>query len=317
MRHEIEQRKFSDILSDEGENSARVIRRVVRIGCVVNALLMILKLSAGYFGHSDALVADGFHSLNDLAADIIMLIFVGISYRTADKNYAYGYGKFETFSSFLISTFLIIIASGIIYEAIESIVGYFNGEVLEQPDIWTVIVVIVAMCCKEGLFRFYSYCGRKENSSALVANAWHHRSDAFASIATLIGVTFSHFFGTAFRILDPVASLVIAFFILFPAVRLFRPAFGELMERSLPQKNVEEALKVAESVKGVEGISYMRTRRVGHHLVFDMGIKVDPSLTVTESEVIAEEVENALKRSFCRHIIVSVNVAANKKDASR
>ncbi len=315
MKHEIEERRLSDIITDEGEGSARAIRRVVKIGCVVNALLMVLKLSAGYFGHSDALVADGFHSLNDLAADIIMLVFVGISYKAADKKYAYGYGKFETFSSFLISAFLIVVACGIIFEAVESITGYFNGEILEQPDIWTVVVVLVAMCCKEGLFRFYSYSGRKQNSTALVANAWHHRSDAFASIATLIGVTFSHFFGPAFRILDPVASLVIAIFILVPAIRLFRPAFGELMEHSLPERDVEKARSVAEDVKGVEEITYLRTRRSGHHLLFDMGIKVDPKLSVADGEAIAENVEEALKNAFCRHIIVSVRVTGKTSSA--
>ncbi|MDE6770624.1 MAG: cation diffusion facilitator family transporter [Muribaculaceae bacterium] len=308
MKHEIDERKLSDILPDEGESSARAIRRVVKIGCVVNALLMCLKLCAGYFGHSDALVADGFHSLNDLAADIIMLVFVGISYKAADSKYSFGYGKFETFSSFLISTFLIIVAYTIAYEAVESIVDYFKGEELAQPDIWTVIVVLVAMACKEGLFRFYSYSGKKENCQALVVNAWHHRSDAFASIATLIGVSFSHFFGPAFRILDPIASFVIAIFILIPATRLFRPAFRELMERSLPAADVDKAITTTEGVAGVEGIDYIRTRRVGHHLVFDLGIKVSPTLTVPQGEAIANNVKAALQQAFCRHIITTVSL---------
>ena len=295
-------------MPDENEKSARAIRKVVKIGCVVNALLMALKLSAGYFGHSDALVADGFHSLNDLAADILMLVFVGISYRSADSRYAYGYGKFETFSSFLISAFLVVVGCHIAWEAVESIVEYCHGEELPQPDIWTVVVVLLAMTCKEGLFRFYTYTGRKAHSKALVANAWHHRSDAFASIATLIGVTFSHFFGVGFRILDPIASLVLSLFILIPAVRLFRPAFGELMERSLPADDVELARKTALDVKGVKALTYIRTRRIGHHLVFDLGIRVDPSLNVAEGEMVARKVEEALKETFCPHIVVSVTL---------
>ncbi|MBD5299109.1 MAG: cation transporter [Bacteroides sp.] len=308
MREDSRERKLSDILPDENEKSARAIRKVVKIGCVVNALLMALKLSAGYFGHSDALVADGFHSLNDLAADILMLVFVGISYRSADSRYAYGYGKFETFSSFLISAFLVVVGCHIAWEAVESIVEYCHGEELPQPDIWTVVVVLLAMTCKEGLFRFYTYTGRKAHSKALVANAWHHRSDAFASIATLIGVTFSHFFGVGFRILDPIASLVLSLFILIPAVRLFRPAFGELMERSLPADDVELARKTALDVKGVKALTYIRTRRIGHHLVFDLGIRVDPSLNVAEGETVARKVEEALKETFCPHIVVSVTL---------
>lgn len=310
MKRDKEEKSLSELLPDEGAGSASAIRRVVKIGCIVNALLMCLKLCAGYFGHSDALMADGFHSLNDLAADILMLVFVGISYKAADGKYSYGYGKFETFSSFLISTLLIVIASLIWLEAIESIADYINGDELEQPDIWTVIVVIVAMACKEGLFRFYSYHGRKASSAALVANAWHHRSDAMASIATLIGVTFSHFFGPPFRILDPIASLVIACFILFPAIRLFRPAFRELMERSLPADDVEKAREIIDHTDGVEGLNYLRTRRVGHHLVFDAGIYVSPSLSVADGEKIAADIEKKLSEAFCRHIIVSINVSS-------
>lgn len=309
MKHDSEEKRLSDILPDEGEGSARAIRRVVKIGCIVNALLMFLKLSAGYFGHSDALVADGFHSLNDLAADIIMLMFVGLSYRKADGKYSFGYGKFETFSSFLISAFLIVVGLSIAFEAVEKIVDYINGEILEQPDIWTVVVVLIAMASKEGLFRFYSYSGRKNNCKALQANAWHHRSDAFASIATLIGVTFSHFLGTSFRILDPVASLVLAVFIIIPAIRLFRPAFSEMMERSLPEAEVNKAEKIIGGVDGVEAVRYLRTRRVGHHLVFDAGVRLDKSLTVEAVEKIEDNIKAALEKAFCRHIIVSVSLS--------
>lgn len=306
MRHSKHAAPLAQVLPDETGASARTIRRVVKIGCVVNALLMALKLAAGYLGHSDALVADGFHSLNDLAADLIMLIFVGISYRAADDRYAYGYGKFETFSSFLISAFLIVVACVIGAEAVESIIGYAKGEELDQPDIWTFIVVLFAMACKEGLFRFYSHAARRAESKALLANAWHHRSDALASVATLVGVTFSHFFGPAFRILDPVASLVIAVFILIPAVRLFRPAFAELMERSLPAGEVARARGIVEAVPGVEGVSGLRTRRNGHHLIFDVEIRIAPHLTIEQGAAIAAAIEEALKNAYCPHIFVSV-----------
>ncbi len=306
MRHSKHAAPLAQVLPDETGAAARTIRRVVKIGCVVNALLMALKLAAGYLGHSDALVADGFHSLNDLAADLIMLIFVGISYRAADDRYAYGYGKFETFSSFLISAFLIVVACVIGAEAVESIIGYAKGEELDQPDIWTFIVVLFAMACKEGLFRFYSHAARRAESKALLANAWHHRSDALASVATLVGVTFSHFFGPAFRILDPVASLVIAVFILIPAVRLFRPAFAELMERSLPAGDVARARGIVEAVPGVEGVSGLRTRRNGHHLIFDVEIRIAPHLTIEQGAVIAAAIEEALKKAYCPHIFVSV-----------
>ncbi len=312
MRKHHHERPLAQVLPDESGESAKTIRRVVKIGCIVNAVLMGLKLTAGYLGHSDALVADGFHSLNDLAADVIMLIFVGISYKAADDRYSFGYGKFETFSSFLISAFLVVVALMIGAEAVESIIDYAKGETLEQPDIWTFIVVLFAMACKEGLFRFYSHAGRKVSSNALLANAWHHRSDALASVATLIGVTFSHFFGPAFRILDPVASLVIAVFILIPALRLFKPAFVELMERSLPFDQVEKARGVVENIEGVEGITYLRSRRNGHHLIFDIGIRIASGTTIDRAAETAAAIESALKTAFCPHILVSVTTTPSR-----
>lgn len=293
-------------LHDESQEAAGIIRRVVTIGCCVNALLMVLKLCAGYFGHSEALMADGFHSLNDILSDIIMFVFVGISYRASDERFSYGYGKFGTFSSFLMSIVLIVIAVFISIEGVESIVAYAHGEELEQPDIWTFIVIIFAMACKEGLFRFYSRVGRKTEAKALVANAWHHRSDALASVATLIGVTFAHFFGPSFRVLDPVASLFIALFILIPALRMLVPAFGELMEHSLPKKDVEKARNVIEDTKGVEGVKFLRSRRNGHHQMFDIGIYVDPDISVNQASEIAVNIKNALYKTFCPHLIVTV-----------
>lgn len=308
MKHTKHESSLAQLLPDERGESAQTIRRVVKIGCAVNALLMSMKLIAGYFGHSDALVADGFHSLNDLAADLIMLIFVGISYRAADSRYAYGYGKFETFSSFLVSAFLIIVACVIGVEAVESIVNYARGEELDQPDLWTFVVVLFAMACKEVLFHFYSHAAKKADSKALLANAWHHRSDALASVATLVGVTFSHFFGPEFRILDPIASLVIALFILIPAVRLFCPAFTELMEHSLPTADVERAESVVASVPGVARVSRLRTRRIGHHLVFDVDICVSINLTVGESSKIVSAIVAALRTAFCPHVLVAVSI---------
>lgn len=306
MKSEDSEMKLSDQLRDESSSNAKLIKKVVKIGCCVNALLMVLKILSGYFGHSDALMADGFHSLNDLAADIIMLIFVGISYHKADNRYSYGYGKFETFSSFLISSFLIVVAFMIGREGVGSIIEYAHGEELAQPDIWTVIVVLIAMTCKEGLFRFYSYMGKKADCNALVANAWHHRSDALASVATLIGVSFSHFLGPGFRILDPIATVLIAIFIIIPAVRLFIPAFKQLMEHSLSNEIQENVNNIVSKTGGVEAISYIRTRRVGHKLVFDIGIKVNPDIKIEDGIGIVESIESQIKNSFCQHVCVSV-----------
>ena len=156
-----------DLLMSDDAAGSRAVRRVVITGCVVNACLMVMKLLTGWLGHSEALVADGFHSLNDVAVDIVMLIFVGISYRKASPRFAYGYGKFETLASVLISMLMIFISIMIMVSGIGSIVGYAHGEALEHPDIWTVLAVIVAMATKECLYHYYSRAGRKLDCTAL------------------------------------------------------------------------------------------------------------------------------------------------------
>ncbi len=302
--HHSDQQPLVQTLPDENAENAGRIRKVVKVGCLVNALLMILKLSVGYFGHSDALFADGFHSLNDVAADLIMLVFVGISYKQADKRYAWGYGKYETFSSFIISAFLIGIALMIMYEGVESLVGYFNGETIERPDFWTLVVVLFAMACKEGLYRFYSHAGKLSASKALLANAWHHRSDAMASVATLIGVGCSFFFGENFRVLDPIASIVIAVFILMPAFRILKPSFLELMDRSLPDSDYSRAEKAIEDVVGKQNLRYLKTRRHGHSYIFDIGADVDGSKSVSDLDQLRRSINQNLEKEFCKHIQV-------------
>jgi len=297
---------LSGVLVAKGEKDAKRIRRIVIIGCAVNAFLMILKLFGGYYGHSAALVADGFHSLNDFAADLIMLMFIGISFRPADGRYSYGYGKFETFSTFLISVFLLFVATHIAIEAVEKIVSYSHGEVLPQPDIWTVVIVLVSICVKEFLFRFYKKGSVTTSTPALLSSAWHHRSDALASVATLIGVTFAHFFGESYRILDPCASLVLVVFIVVAACRMIWPAFTELMDISAGPKICCEAEAIVRSVEGVKGLMDLKSRRNGHFLIFDVRIGVDPHITVEEGEKIAAKIRERLEKRFGPNVMLGV-----------
>lgn len=266
-----------------------------------------MKLIIGYLGHSDALVADGYHSLNDFAADLIMLLFIGISFKKADKLYSYGYGKFETFSSFLISVFLLFISVHIALEAVESIKEYANGMILPQPDIWTVVIVIVSMCAKEFLFRYYRKGSKDTGTAALFTNAWHHRSDALASIATLIGVTFAHFLGERWRILDPCASLLLVIFIIVAAIRMLIPAFTELMDKACSPAISEKAESIVKNTPGVEKLITSRTRKNGHALIFDFTIGVDSSLTIGQAEKIVSRIEEGIKSFFGSSVIISVS----------
>lgn len=295
------------LLSTSASMHRKKIKRIVTIGCIINAVLMCVKLATGYLGHSDALVADGFHSVNDFAADMIMLLFIGISFKKADGKYSYGYGKYETFSTFLISIFLLFVAYHITTEAIESIIEYNKGNLLPQPDIWTVIIVVLSMCSKEFLYRFYKRGSKDTGTSALLTNAWHHRSDALASIATLIGVSFSHFLGEKWRVLDPCASLVLVIFIIVAAIKMIIPAFLELMDHSCSIEVTEAGSKLVKRIPGVKKLIELRSRKNGHFLIFDVEIGINPLLTVGEAELIVSEIKQTFKEHFGENIMIGVS----------
>ena len=284
------------------------IRHVTWIGFWINAILMILKIAFGIYGHSDALVADGVHSVSDFATDFIILILVGIAYKKADTAHPYGHGKFETFASLLIAVILFIVAVGIGISGVETIRSVFRGELLPRPDLWTLIIALVSILAKELLYHYTVRAGRRINSSSLIANAWHHRSDAISSVATLIGVSAGYFLGDIWRIADPIASILIAVFIAVSAIKIALPSVNELLEISLPPSEVEKVAATIAGVDGVKAYHRLRTRRNGHSLIIDTHIKVDPAINVAAGHDIASAVERALRANFGADIITNIHV---------
>lgn len=295
-------------MSSEIRNEVAVIRRVTWIGFWVNAALMLLKLFFGYWGHSDALVADGFHSLSDFGTDFIVLIFVGVAYRSADADHPYGHGKYETLASLIIAFVLLAVAVGITWGGIDAIIAFFHRHELPRPDVWTIIVAIVSIVAKEWLFRMTEAKGKEIGSSSLAANAWHHRSDAISSVATLIGVSGAYFLGMKFRVLDPIVSILIGIFIAVSAIKIARPSVNELLERALPPEEVEKIRLMILAVPGVRGLHNLKTRRAGHSAIIDVHIKVDPDITVTEGHDIASRVEHTVRTRWNPDIIMYVHV---------
>lgn len=285
-----------------------LIRRATWIGFYVNALLMALKIVVGLYGHSDALVADGVHSMSDFATDLIVLIFVGIAYKSADSEHPYGHGKFETFASLIIGAVLIAVGIGIGISGFKAAKMCLDGRILTRPDVWTLIVAMVSIGSKELLFRYTMFTARKVDSAALRANAWHHRSDAISSIATLVGVGAAYFFGDKWIILDPIAAMLIAVFIVVSAIQICRPAIDELLDKSLSPaqtKSVEEAIT---STEGVRKFHRLRTHRNGRIVIIDVHIKVDSQMTVEQGHHIATTVENKLKAKFGSLLIANIHV---------
>lgn len=273
------------------------------VGFYVNGMLAILKVLAGVFGKSSAMIADGIHSVSDFITDVIVIVFIGVSARGVNQFYRYGHGKFETFATMLISFALIGVAIGLFWNGLQDVISAMNGEELSSPTYLALIMALISIVTKEVLYQYTKRVGDKINSMALVANAWHHRSDAFSSIATLIGIGGAMFLGVSWRILDPLAAMLVSFFILMVGWRLGIPAIKELLEVSLPHAISDEIGREIYSVEGVKTYHNLRTRKNGNMYVLDFHIKVDPDISITEAHDISSRVERKLKGKYDEAIV--------------
>lgn len=274
------------------------IRNVTLIGSVVNLLLTIGKIIAGIVGKSSAMVADGVHSLSDLVTDIIVLVFVRVSGKEQDSNHKYGHGKYETFATMLIGFALMIVGLGILWTGGKKVFDAINGVVIEHPGYIALYAALISIATKEGLYWYTKIIGTRVNSQAMVANAWHHRSDAFSSIGTALGISGAILLGEKWRVLDPVAGIVVSFFILKVAWDIANPSIKELLESSLPEKTENEILEIIKNTAGVKGFHNLRTRKIGEIYAIEVHIKVDRALTVESSHQIASQVEKSLRDRF-------------------
>lgn len=282
--------------------------RVTWVGFFTNLILSAAKIVAGVVGRSSAMVADGIHSLSDFVTDFIVIIFIKISAKNEDSDHPYGHGKFETFATMLISFALFIVAIGIFYSGSVKIYEVLNGRTIERPTYLALIMAAVSIVVKEGLYWYTIIIGRKIESPAVIANGWHHRSDAFSSIGTLIGISGAMFLGERWRILDPITSVIVGIFIIGVAYKLARPSIQELLEMSLPQeieRNIEQKIQ---ETPGVITFHHLRTRKNGNTFIIDMHIKVDARSSIVEAHDIATHVENNLKAVFGKRTQVNVHI---------
>lgn len=288
--------------------TVKLIRKVTMVGIWINAVLVVLKLFFGYWGQSDALVADGYHSMSDFVTDFIVIVFVAASYKKADSGHPYGHGKFETIATVIIGIILLGVGAFIGMQGVSALIKSLDGELLPRPDIWTLYIAIASIVLKEFCYRYTIAYGRKLNSSALMANAWHHRSDAISSIATLIGVSFAIFLGPQWHVMDPIASIVIAIMIGVSAVRIALPQLNELLEISLPPDTIKKMEECICAVPGVIKVHNLRSRKNGHSCIIDVNIHVSPDITVSQGHEIATNVEHTLEKEFGHDLIIYVHV---------
>lgn len=282
------------------------ITKVTLTGSVVNLLLVCLKAVAGIAGHSAAMVSDAVHSLSDFITDIVVLVFVRISAQPQDEGHDYGHGKFETLATLLIGLALAAAAIGIVVSGATKLARWLQGEDLPSPGLMALWAALISIVTKEALYQYTRIKGRKLDSPALTANAWHHRSDALSSVGAAIGIGGAIFLGNRWTVLDPLASIVVGAMLVKVAWDLLGPSFGELTESSLPQETEAEMLSIIKGIDGVHDPHNLRTRRVGNRIVAEVHIRLDGNLTLADAHDKATEVERRIKARFGpqSHIVV-------------
>lgn len=303
--------------SPDSKEAVSAARRVTMVGFWVNAALGILKVWGGIVGRSGALVADGIHSFSDFITDAIVIAVVGVARRKPDSVYAYGRGKYETGATLLVAIILVIVAIGLFADGVEKVIEWFRGAELEQPSLFALIIIVLSVVSKEWLYQYTRRVGERIHSGVVVANAWHHRSDALSSIATLIGVGGAVLLSPRWRVLDPAAVIVVSVFIAIVGIRLIIPAAKELLEVSMSKRSVEEIRAITASTPGVITYHHLRTRRNGNLAIVDMHIKVDPEITVSEGHSIASRLEDEIRKGFGENSIVYIHVEPYKGEEIR
>lgn len=291
------------------------IYKVTILGSIVNLVLLIFKFVAGIVGNSAAMLADAVHSLSDFVTDLIVLVFVRISSKPKDSGHEYGHGKYETLATLVIGVVLFAVGIGILFNAVMSIVRVCRGEKLDSPGVFALVAAVLSIISKEWLYRYTVNAGRRLNSQAVVANAWHHRSDAFSSIGTMIGIGGAILLGKDWAVLDPIAAAIVSVFIIKASFKLIASSVGELVDTALPRNVEDEIRSIAASVPGVVQPHELRTRRVGNTYAIEMHILVDGSMPLREAHEIASHVEERLLDKFGQETHVSVHVEPVEKDA--
>ena len=294
-------------------NRAQEIRRITVVGAIVNIILTILKIIAGILGRSAAMIADGIHSLSDLLSDIVVLVFTHISSKGKDKKHSFGHGKFETLATLIVSVILVAAGARLREEGSRSIMEVTNGKMITAPGSIALWAAIISIISKEILYHATIRTAKRANSPVVIANAWHHRSDALSSVGALAGIGGAMVLGDKWTILDPIASCCISIAIIVVAIKMALPSLAELLETSLPDEIEKDIINIANSVKGVDDIHELKTRRNGISYIIDAHIVVNPHISITEAHNIATEVENAIREKYGNETQINIHIEPDQE----
>nr|WP_220126231.1 cation diffusion facilitator family transporter [Methanococcus maripaludis] len=289
---------------DSVEVSERIIigNKISKITIIANIALSILKILAGVFGKSSALIADGMHSFSDILSTVVVMLGLKLSEKPADESHPYGHERIEPALTKILAVILLVTALMIFYCGLTTIIGG-NYQI---PGNITIIAALISIFTKEWMYKYTKKGAEQIESSALLADAWHHRSDAFSSVGTLIGVVGAKL---GYPILDPIASIIISLFIAKMAFEIYFKALNQLLDRAADSKTIEEIKKIILSVDGVLEIDVLKTRIHSNKIYVDVEISVDKNLSLIDAHNISEnvhsQIESKLKR--VKHCMVHVN----------
>lgn len=285
------------------------IYKVTIVGALANVTLLIFKFVAGIISNSAAMIADAVHSLSDFITDVVVIVFVKISSKPQDKSHDYGHGKFETLATLIIGTALLFIGLMILYNGASATYRcIWLGEELHRPGMIAFWAAIFSIILKEAVYQYTVFKGRNLNSQAVIANAWHHRSDAFSSIGTAVGIGGAIFLGDKWVVLDPIAAIVVSVFIINVSLKIIIKSINELLEKSLPDEIENEIIKVAESFDMVKDVHDLRTRRIGNNIAIEMHLLMDGNLSLQCTHNTTELIESELRKKYGEHTHIAIHV---------
>ena len=284
------------------------LTKVTLVGSIGNLVLLTFKFVAGVLAGSAAMLADAVHSLSDFLTDLIVLIFVRVGAKPQDASHDYGHGKFETLATFFVSIALAAAAIGIIVSGSLKIARWLQGETLEMPGLLALWAALLSIAVKEVLYRYTVAKGKALESPAVVANAWHHRSDALSSIGAAIGIGGAILLGQRLAVLDPLASVVVGAMLVKVAWELLKVSTGELTDSSLPEDTEREIEEIIRSFPQVSEPHNLRTRRIGNRIAIEAHVRLDGKMPLDEAHAIVTEIEHKIKARFGPATLVTIHM---------
>ena len=284
------------------------IYKVTLVGSVGNVALLTFKFIAGVLGHSSAMIADAVHSLSDFITDVVVLVFVSISAKPQDRSHDYGHGKYETIATFLIGLALVAAATGIVVSGCLKLIAWWGGEALAAP-VWIALwAALLSIVIKELIYQYTARKGKQLDSPVMIANAWHHRSDALSSIGAAVGIGGAIWLGQRWTVLDPLASIIVGLMLVRVAWELLRTSSADLTECSLPEETEQEIENIIQSFADVQEPHNLRTRRIGNRVAIEAHVRMDGSLPLHIVHERATTIERKLKERFGEQTHVTLHM---------